>query len=216
MLLLVLVHGRGTLRTWVAGMRRTLHAACNHFDRVPTRAGRPHQEATVAWRRGVSSDDSDGWTLPGCLPVTLPARNSGPSGPGQNERIPLPRLGCPVNGLTNPIAPHRDEPEPNQWPGRSEPHRSRPARRVDPDPFEVAVRRGSTDPSRWPDRHGTASCRSGEIGASTPGQAFVNTSASAASGSMPATILALILTALTALVAPVWRIMAMISSRTAR
>ena len=42
------------------------------------------------------------------------------------------------------------------------------------------------------------------------------TSSSASSGGVPATILALILTALTALVAPVWSTMAMIRSSTAR
>ena len=74
----------------------------------------------------------------------------------------------------------------------------------------------TADPAPWPDRHATASCRFGSVCRSGPGQACFDTSAAASSGSIPATILALILMALTALVAPVWRMMATIRRTIAR
>ena len=89
----------------------------------------------------------------------------------------------------------------------------------------ISLRRSREDVELrwWRGRHGAEETRSGWIRPNLPGQSpritaqlGPNTSASASSGVLPATILALILTALTALVAPVWRTTAMIRSRIAR
>ena len=197
-------------------MRRRLHAACNHFDRTPTRTRRRYPWAPAAWWRGLSSDESDGRTLLEGLPVTLPAHGSGWSSHRPVVRVPLPWLGGRPVGPLIRITSRVGGSEPIRRRRRSARRCRRAGGPVVPGLCGADSGGRSTDPAPWPVGHGKARCRSGGNRASGPGQAFPNTSASAASGSMPATILALILTALTALVAPVWRMTAMISSRIAR
>jgi len=196
---------------------------CNHFA-YATRPSRPKRGHTGLLRSGGGTcEESAVRTLPAALPVTLPTTMHHrrrlrrwcdspvadwlPGLPGNGAR---PSSGRQLIGIATDPCMGDGRPTPGQkrtgWtatdalsPATSDGGRSATERQIDAE-AEFGLNKG-VDAFPTP---------------SLAGQASPNTSASASSGVDPATILALILTALTALVAPVWRTMAMTRSRMAR
>ena len=196
-------------------MRRRLHATCNHFGRASTGMERRFQKATVAG--GVVFHLTTVTVRPCWKACRAPCQHEAPDPCIVDQWSRSPCLDWAAGHKGRASGSLGNLPDPSQSEDRA----------VQSHNFGEPVVRSIPARSRWtkvavrptrtvvgPSRTGRKPLRRNSY--PPAGQAFSNTSASATSGSMPATILALILTALTALVAPVWRMMAMISSTTAR